>query len=116
MMLDGTYAIENMSLPVWFYGIERDGEIAGVNSIHLCQDGSARSRGLWVDPKWRGYGFGQQLLKHAIAIARENQATSIWSYPRRSSWTTYYQCGFNLITDWNESETSDANAYCLIKF
>lgn len=115
MQFSGSYAIENMSLPVWFYGIEQNGDIVGVNSVHMCHDGLARSRGLWVDSNWRGYGFGQQLLKHGIEIARQNGASGIWSYPRRASWTTYYSSGFTLVSDWSESETSEANAYCLLK-
>lgn len=106
------YDMGNFLLPVWYHGYYVNTNLIGVNSGHLCVDGSVRSRGLWVCPKYRGNGYGKQLLKSTIDAARVHDAGSVWSYPRKSSWNTYMSVGFILTSDWRQSETSEANAYC----
>jgi len=109
------YDMGNFLLPVWYHGYIVDEELIGVNSGHMCVDGSVRSRGLWVYPKYRGNSYGKQLLLATIASARTYNATSVWSYPRKSSWPTYKSAGFILTSDWGKSETSEANAYCYLR-
>lgn len=113
--LNGRYNIQNMTQPVWFLGCYVNDKLVGVNSGHMCADGSFRSRGLWVDPEFRKLGLGQYLLLNTIEIAKQQNSNFIWSYPRRISWTTYSRVGFERTSDWDASETSDANAYCIIK-
>jgi len=105
----------NFLLPAWYYGYYVNNELIGVNSGHLCVDGSIRSRGLWVCPNYRGNGYGKQLLIATIDKARTHKATSIWSLPRKSSWSTYKSAGFVLTSDWQKTETSEANAYCYLE-
>ena len=109
------YDMGNFLLPVWYIGYYEDNELIGVNSGHMCVDGSARSRGLWIMPEFRKNGRGKQLLGATIAKAREYNASSIWSYSRKTSWPTYKSVGFILTSDWQQSETSEANAYCYLE-
>lgn len=104
----------NFLLPVGYFGYRLNNIIVGVNSCHLCTDGSARSRGLWVHPDYRKNGIGSNLLRVAIDMAREHSARFIWSFPRKSSWNTYESVGFSLSSSWSQSETSSANAYCYL--
>ena len=108
------YDMGNFLLPAWYLGYYVNDKLIGVNSGHMCVDGSTRSRGLWVNPAFRGKGIGKQLLEVTIEKAKEYNATSIWSMPRKSSWPTYESVGFVLTSGWKRSETSEANAYCHI--
>jgi GNAT superfamily N-acetyltransferase len=116
MMLNGENDPDNIKFTPTFFGYKDNGKLVGVNSGHMCADGSYRSRGLWVNEKYRKQGIGQELLKVTISQAKTENATGIWSYPRQSSWSTYNAVGFNLVGDWHPSETSDANAYCSMIF
>lgn len=103
------HSMKNFQLPVYFYGAFENDTLVGVNSAHGCADGSLRSRGLWVNPQFRGRGIGEALLRVVI----DNPAYLIvWSFPRSSAWPVYEKCGFKKISDWMPSETSEANAYC----
>jgi GNAT superfamily N-acetyltransferase len=111
----GEYDLVNMNTEPTFFAYVVEGEIAGVNSGHLCKDNHYRSRGLYVFDKFRGKGIGTILLKATIEQAKKENAILCWSYPRQSSWKSYLHAGFELSSDWEISETSDANAYCAIK-
>lgn len=113
--LDG-YDLVNMSYTPTFFGYYVDGKLAGVNSGHMTMDNSYRSRGLYVFDAYRGNGLGTILLKATIDQAKLEGASMCWSYPRKSSWKSYLAAGFELSSDWGTSETSEANAYCVIKF
>ena len=80
----------------------------------MCKDGHYRSRGLYVFEKFRGRGIGTLLLTATIEQAKAENAVLCWSYPRKSSWKSYLNAGFELASEWEISETSDANAYCKI--
>ena len=108
----GGYSIENMHTPNVFLAYKKNEVIVGVNSGHLCDDGSFRSRGLFVFPDYRKSGIGRILLEETINEAIKVNATFVWSYPKKSSWNTYKSVGFDLASEWEKSETSDANAYC----
>jgi len=109
------YDIVNMqSLPT-FFGYTINDKIVAVNSGHACSNqNNYRSRGLWVDPNYRGQGIAQKLLKATIEQGHREEFNQIWSYPRQSSWPTYQAVGFKLSSDWTSSETSEANAYCIL--
>ena len=109
----GGYDIENMNYPPYFFAWVEDGKVLGVNSGHLCADNSFRSRGLYVFPEYRGRGIAQSLLKATIEEARNDGADFAWSYPKKSSWKAYESVGFELASDWEQSEL-DINAYCRI--
>jgi len=106
--------IKNMNFSPTFFGYFIDDNLVGVNSGHLCADNSYRSRGLWVDDAHRGYGYGKHLLQAAIDQAKLESADYIWSFPRKTSWSTYKSVGFKKTSIWIKSDTSDANAYCIL--
>jgi len=112
----GGYDLVNMQSESTFFAYMIDNEIAGVNSGHLTMDNSYRSRGLFVFDTYRRKGIGTLLLKATIDQAKLEGAALCWSYPRKSSWKSYLNAGFELASDWGTSETSDANAYCVIRF
>jgi GNAT superfamily N-acetyltransferase len=108
------YDMANIQSTPTFYGYIIDDRIVGVNSGHACPDQhNYRSRGLWVNPNYRGRSIGQQLLTATIKQGLQEGYTQIWSYPRKSSWSTYRAVGFVLASEWEVSETSEANAYCV---
>lgn len=110
----GGYDLTNLDPNPSFFAYIIDGEIAGVNSGHKTMNDSYRSRGLYVFEKFRGKGIGSLLLKATIEQARLENMSMCWSYPKKSSWKSYLNAGFELASGWELSETSDANAYCKI--
>ena len=112
----GGYDLVNTRFHPTFFSYVIDNEIAGVNSGHKTMNDGYRSRGLYVLEKFRGMGIGTQLLKATIEQAKIEHCNMCWSYPRKSSWKSYLNAGFELSSDWEISETSEANAYCIIKF
>ena len=111
--LNGHNMFNMSSLPT-FFGHVVDGKIVGVNSGHPCVD-NYRSRGLWVHPDYRHQGIGRSLLKATIEQGFLEGFNLTWSYPRKTSWSTYRSAGFELSSNWQGSETSEANAYCYFK-
>ena len=111
--LNGYDLVHTQSTPT-FFGYMIDDFIVGVNSGHACPNQhNYRSRGLWVDPNYRGHRIGQKLLTATIEQCQKEGYNQVWSYPRQTSWSTYQAVGFELVSDWETSETSEANAYCL---
>ena len=110
----GGYDLVNMDGMPTFFAYVLEGEIAGVNSGHMCKDKQYRSRGLYVFDKFRGRGIGTLLLTATIEQAKKESAVLCWSYPKQTSWKSYLAAGFELASEWEMSETSDANAYCKI--
>jgi GNAT superfamily N-acetyltransferase len=115
MSFMGGYELQNMTSNPSFFAYIIDNEIAGVNSGHRTINDGYRSRGLYVFERFRGKGIGTQLLKATIEQAKLEHCNMCWSYPRKSSWKSYLNAGFELASDWEKSETSDDNAYCVIK-
>lgn len=107
------YDVDNMKFTTDFCGLYCNDQLIGVNSGHPCADGSYRSRGLWVDPTYRGNGYGVILLKATIDLARRLNRRFIWSYPRETSRRTYEAAGFTITSGWTASDTSSSNAYCI---
>lgn len=108
------YDMYNMNTIPTFFGYYLFGKLIGVNSGHMCNGSQYRSRGLYVFESYRGLGLGRELLLATIEQAKLENANMIWSYPRKTSWKTYESVGFKLTTDWEQSETSDSNAYCIL--
>lgn len=106
------YDTKNMEYePTFFAYIEND-ILQGVNSGHMCQDQSYRSRGLYVFTEYRNRGIGTKLLLATIEQSKNENAKFIWSYPKQSSWETYKKAGFSLASPWEISELG-YNAYCI---
>lgn len=100
------YDMDNMLTTPTFFGFFIKRKLIGVNSGHSCpQENNYRSRGLWVDEKYRGRGIGQALLKATIEQGFKEKRKMIWSYPRNTSWPTYRAVGFQLHGEWHVSGT-----------
>ena len=99
------------NLPAIYHACEVDGKIAGVNSAHGTSPWQVRSRGLWVDPAYRGQGFAQALFDAQRDWARAQGAEMIWSIPRMSSLPSYVRAGFQPVGDPFGTETSELNVY-----
>lgn len=115
MIYKSGYDMYNMTTTPTFFGYYINDQLVGVNSGHSCTDNMYRSRGLWVFPEYRGIGIGKQLLVETINQAKREDARMIWSFPKQTSWKTYNSVGFRLDSDWQKSETSDENAYCILE-
>lgn len=113
MTFDGSYDIENFNCSANYFCFMVDNEVAGVNSGHMCSDGSYRSRGLYVHPEFRKKGIGRALLLTTVEQARKEKASFVWSFPRQESWQVYESAGFELTSDWAPDEMG-MNAYCRI--
>lgn len=109
------YDIKNMGAGPTFFGYFMNQSLVGVNSGHRCADNSYRSRGLWVNEQNRGDGIGKKLLLATIQQGRNEMTEFIWSYPRKTSWFVYKSVGFIRTSHWSKSETSEANAFCILR-
>ena len=107
----GGYDLVSMDAMPTFFAYMIDGEIAGVNSGHMCKDNAYRSSGLYVFEKFRGMRIGTKLLTATIEQGRKENAHMCWSYPRDTSWKTYSSAEFLLDGEFSISETGN-NAYC----
>ena len=54
----------------WVYREGKGRPIRAVNSIHICWDDLAEIRNLFVDPKLRGRGIGETMVRMAIDDAK----------------------------------------------
>lgn len=65
-------------VPVTWVALERDALIGSVSLLaedapELQHFGSPWLGNLWVDPAWRGQGWGRRLVKHAVEAAAAQQ-------------------------------------------
>ena len=111
MLLSKEFELKNFDYPASYFAYIQDDKVAGVNSGHKCCDNTYRSRGLYVFPEFRKQGIGIQLLLATVEQGKIEECDLVWSYPRFESWTTYKSAGFELISEWAETETG-LNAYC----
>jgi len=112
MIFLGGYDTGNMNNTATFFAFVANKKIYGVNSGHLCTDGSYRSRGLFVFPEYRNKGIGTDLLLATIDQGNKESAKFTWSYPKQTSWNAYKKAGYSLSSPWEKSELG-FNAYCI---
>ena len=109
------YDINVFTYPVYFFGSYQSNKLIGVNSGHLTSPTEFRSRGLWVDPEFRGMGLAKQLLEATIQQAIHSNASLIWSLPRVSSLHAYTSAGFTTVGEIiNEGVEFGPNIYCYL--
>jgi GNAT superfamily N-acetyltransferase len=83
-----------------FFGVFDGDKLIGVNSGHRTKDDEYRSRGLWVDPNYRGRKIAKILLQATINRSVKEGCKLIWTLPRQSSMPTYSSVGFEKQSDW----------------
>jgi len=96
----GGYDMLNMQAVPVFFCVRVDNKIVAVNSVVRCADGSARSRGLWVDLAYQKQGLARIVLECSILQARDWQASHLWTMPRKTAWPAYQSIGFTQTSDW----------------
>ena len=99
MRYRGGYDMQNMQFVPVFFSLTTD-RIIAINSVVMCADGSARSRGLWVDPLFRGKGYARIVLECSILQAKDWQSSHIWTMPRVTALPAYQSVGFIQTSDW----------------
>ena len=107
------YDMNVFNYPVYFFGIYDQDKLIAVNSGHLTTLTEFRSRGLWVDPLYRGKKLAQQILTSTINQAIASGADMIWSIPRLSALPAYEKVGFKTVGDRvDEGVEFGPNIYC----
>jgi len=97
--------------PASFFGIKVDGKLIAVNSGHKTSETQYRSRGIWIDPKFRRQGLSQLLFNSVKEQAILEGCNMIWSLPRKTALSAYTKFGFKPMGDFLSTETSDSNIY-----
>ncbi len=107
------YSMDVFIYPATFFGIFNQDKLVAVNSGHLTTQQEYRSRGLWVDPDYRGMGLAQIILLATIDQAKKEGAKMIWSIPRLTALTAYERVGFKTVGDRvDEGVEFGPNIYC----
>jgi|TARA_R110002124_G_scaffold135311_1_gene298245 GNAT superfamily N-acetyltransferase len=94
-----------------FWGVYKDNKLVGVNSGHRTGNTQYRSRGIWVDPDYRGQGIAQRLFTLTEHQALVEGCLLVWSIPRKTALSSYTKFGFETVGGYIETETADANIY-----
>lgn len=109
-----TYDMSIYNNKPFFVGLFLDDVIIGVNSGFKTSNDYYRSRGLYIHPGYRNYGYSKLLLNSIIKKAREEKYKYIWSFPRKESLKPYENVGFIKTSDWiKENVFSGPNCYVL---
>jgi GNAT superfamily N-acetyltransferase len=107
------YCMDVFNYPATFFGIFDQDKLVAVNSGHLTTQQEYRSRGLWVDPDYRGMGLAQIILLATINQAKKEGAKMIWSIPRLTALPAYERVGFKTVGDRvDEGVEFGPNIYC----
>jgi GNAT superfamily N-acetyltransferase len=98
-----------------FYGVYIDKLLVGVNSCHKTEDMVLRSRGLFVNPAFRGNGIGNMLLHAVIQQHISERCAILWSLARKESLSVYYNAGFVVSTGEEIITETGTNLYVKLK-
>lgn len=109
------YDMTVFTYPVYFFGIYDQDKLIAVNSGHSTNAQEFRSRGLWVDPDYRGQGIAQQLLEATKHAAIQSGAKMVWSIPRLNALHSYKKVGFVTVGDIVDKGVEfGPNIYCVV--
>lgn len=112
---DSEIDMEIFNYPATFWGVFDGDRLVGVNSGHRTSEVEYRSRGIWVDPEYRGRGIANMLFCVLKNQAIVEGCEMIWSIPRKTALPAYTKFGFMTVGDFIETETADANIYAILR-
>lgn len=85
-----------------FWALMNNNTCCGVVSGHQTSEENFRTRGLYIDARYRGRGLSRKLLEQPIEEARALKLNKLWSLPRKNSFYAYNKVGFDKASDWIE--------------
>jgi GNAT superfamily N-acetyltransferase len=88
----------------YFVGMYDGDVLVGVNSGFRTSKTHYRSRGLYVEPAYRGRGIAQTLLREIMIEALVEDCLMVWSMPRGSARQAYLKAGFIQCSQWFNKE------------
>ena len=101
--------------PIFFIATINE-KIIGVNSGHRTSKSSYRTRGIWVDPKYRNKGVSQQLFSVIKNNAIKENCDNIWSIPRKEALPAYEKFGFKRTSNFFDKDMEfGPNCYVVYK-
>jgi len=86
-----------------FFGLYDNNKLIGVNSGYATGM-YYRSRGLWVDPNYRGMGLSKLLLEEVINQAKLHFCKEVWSLPSKKFIYAFTAAGFTYDKDYEENK------------
>lgn len=89
--------------PFFWRAINQEGQTIGVISGFKAGQ-NFRSRGVWVDPKYRNQGIGRLLMNQNQIKAQDLNLKKIWTMPRKSTWSFYEKLGFQIALEIDKYE------------
>lgn len=110
VLRDGKLSPEECIFPsddtagIFHLGYYKDDELACIASFHPQNYGEFTGvgyqlRGMATLEKYRGRGFGNQLLNFAIVYLRGQKANYLWCNARKKALAFYLNTGFEVVSD-----------------
>lgn len=96
---DGSYDMSIQQNVPTFFGVYVDDVLVGVNSGVKTTSTHYRSRGLYVDPAYRGHKIAKRLLQMVDDQAISEGCSIVWTMPRKEAYPTYLSMGYVATTD-----------------
>jgi len=97
-----------------FWGIYHENKLVAINSGHRSSETDSRSRGLWVDINYRRNGLTRLLFNSLFEQAIKENASLVWSCPRKAALPAYEASNFRKTSDWFD-ERMEFGPNCYVK-
>lgn len=122
---DGKIDMSIMERKPTFFGYFIGDKLVGVNSGFKTKDevisftdaehALYRSRGIFVDPLYRGHGIAERLLQAVEDQAKKEGCFILWTMPRQSAFHVYEKFGFERTSEWSDAHEFGPNCFA-VKF
>lgn len=97
-----------------FWAIYDGSEVIGVNSGFKTKNDYYRSRGIWINPDYRGKNLSNLLFVELEKQAILENCNNLWSMPRKGSHYAYLKFGFKQTSEFfDEGVEFGPNCYVL---
>lgn len=83
-----------------FLGLYDNKNPIGCISGHKSSHEDYRIRGIYIINSYRNKGLSKLLFNRIILQAKKENATQIWSFPKKESFFSYKKVNFIQTTDW----------------